>query len=42
MNPRAFDFVVFDWKGTLEKKSGNKAQKEEDGLSAMLQVIQGT
>mmetsp|Transcript_10705 Transcript_10705/g.14670 ORF Transcript_10705/g.14670 Transcript_10705/m.14670 type:complete len:273 (+) Transcript_10705:178-996(+) len=29
---RKYDFVVFDWKGTLEPKSGSKAMREECAL----------
>ena len=28
MSKLNFDFVVFDWKGTIEKKGGNKKERE--------------
>lgn len=32
---QSFDFVVFDWKGTLEAKLGTKVLREEEGIKAI-------
>eukprot|EP01117_Protostelium_nocturnum_P005749 TRINITY_DN2073_c0_g1_i1.p1 TRINITY_DN2073_c0_g1~~TRINITY_DN2073_c0_g1_i1.p1 ORF type:complete len:282 (+),score=116.88 TRINITY_DN2073_c0_g1_i1:383-1228(+) len=34
MEPK-FDFVVFDWKGTLEKKGGNKKLRQQKAMDAV-------
>jgi len=38
---RRFDFVVFDWKGTLEPKSGGKGLREQAALKEMQEVLKG-
>jgi hypothetical protein len=40
MHVNNFDFVVFDWKGTLEPKLGGKAIREQNAISEIAKTFQ--